>query len=160
MATEHAMRTQDGTDARARLLAGMPVSERRLTAAGIPTAVLEGGDGPPLVLLHGPAGNATHWMRVIGRLVATHRVIAPDLPGHGESAVVDGAELDAGRMLDWLDDLIEQTCPAPPALVGYALGGALAARFAADRDERLSRLVLVDSLGLAPFSPRPRSGAR
>ena len=33
--------------------------------AGVSTAVLEGGDGPPVVLLHGPAGNAAHWMRVI-----------------------------------------------------------------------------------------------
>ena len=64
--------------------------------AGVSTAVLEGGDGPPLVLLHGPGANAAHWMRVIPDLVATHRVIAPDLPGHGSSTVADGP-LDAGR---------------------------------------------------------------
>ena len=39
-----------------RLLAGMPVTERRLQLAGVSTAVLEGGDGPPVVLLHGPMG--------------------------------------------------------------------------------------------------------
>jgi hypothetical protein len=43
-----------GDDARERLLAGIPVSERRLQLAGVSTAVLEGGDGPPVVLLHGP----------------------------------------------------------------------------------------------------------
>lgn len=41
---------------RTRLLAGVPVSERRIDVAGIDTAVLEGGDGPPVVLLHGPGG--------------------------------------------------------------------------------------------------------
>ena len=41
-------------DARERLLAGLPVTERRLQLAGVSTAVLEGGDGPPVVLLHGP----------------------------------------------------------------------------------------------------------
>ena len=43
-------------EARARLLAGIPVGERRLTLAGVSTAVLEGGAGPPLVLLHGGSG--------------------------------------------------------------------------------------------------------
>ena len=53
--------------------------------AGISTAVLEGGEGPPVVLLHGPSANATHWMRVLPGLARGHRVIAPDLPGHGAS---------------------------------------------------------------------------
>ena len=70
-------------DARERLLAGIPVTERRLTLAGISTAVLEGGDGPPIVLLHGPGEFAAKWMRVIPDLVKSHRVVAPDLPGHG-----------------------------------------------------------------------------
>ena len=51
--------------------------------------MLEGGDGPPIVLLHGPGGNAAHWARVIGELAATHRVIAPDLPGQGASEPLD-----------------------------------------------------------------------
>ncbi len=139
---------------RERLLAGLPVTERRLSRSGISTAVVEGGDGPPMVLLHGPAGNATHWARVLGDLVATHHVIAPDLPGHG-ATTVDG-ELDADRVLAWLGALIDETCASPPVLVGYALGGAIAARFAM-RGE-LSRLVLVDALGLAPFEPDPAFG--
>jgi pimeloyl-ACP methyl ester carboxylesterase len=70
-----------GEDARERLLARLPVTERRLQLAGVSTAALEGGDGPPVVLLHGPSGYAAHWMGVIPGFVATHRVIAPDLPG-------------------------------------------------------------------------------
>ena len=49
------------TTLREQLLEGLPVAERRLTIAGAETAVLEGGDGPPLVLLHGPGGNGAHW---------------------------------------------------------------------------------------------------
>jgi pimeloyl-ACP methyl ester carboxylesterase len=71
---------------------------------GVSTAVLEGGHGPPLILLHRPGGYAAHWMRVIPGLVATHRVVAPDLPGHGASEVGDGA-LDAERVLSWLGEL-------------------------------------------------------
>ena len=140
---------------RARLLAGLPVIERRLQVAGVSTAVLEGGAGPPIVLLHGPGDFAGMWMRIIPDLVTTHRVIAPDLPGHGTSELVDG-RLDADGLRAWLSGLIERTCPSPPILVGHVLGGAIGARFAINHSDRLSRLVLVDSLGLARFRPAPR----
>jgi FAD/FMN-containing dehydrogenase/pimeloyl-ACP methyl ester carboxylesterase len=142
------------TTLRDQLLEGLPVAERRLTLAGADTAVLVGGDGPPIVLLHGPGGNAAHWAAVLGPLAATHRVIAPDLPGQGESA-----SLEADRVLDWLGELIEQTCVTPPTLVGNALGGAIAASFAARHGDRLERLVLVDALGLREFEPTPEFGA-
>lgn len=145
-----------GAQARAQLLADLSVTERRLELAGVSTAVVQGGDGPPVVLLHNPAEHAAKWLRVIPELVHTHRVVAPDLPGHGASEV-DGA-LDADRVLTWLSELIEATCPAPPALVGLVLGGAVAARFAADHPEQVSRVVLVDSLGLRPLEPTPEFG--
>ena len=144
-----------GGSARERLLAGMPVEERRFELADISTTVLMGGDGPPLVLLHGPGEFAGKWLRVLPDLVTTHRVIAPDLPGHGTSEVLRG-RLDAGRVHAWLDERLAHTCPSPPTLVGHVLGGAIAARYAIDRGDRLARLVLVDSLGLAPFRPAPR----
>jgi pimeloyl-ACP methyl ester carboxylesterase len=145
----------DHTNAREHLLAGIPVTERRLELAGVSTAVLEGGDGPPIVLLHGPGEFGAKWMRVIPDLVTSHRVVAPDLPAHGASEVPDGP-LDADRVLAWLAELIDRTCPSPPTLVGHVLGGAIAARFAADQGDRLSRLVLVDTLGLGRFLPAPR----
>ncbi len=147
-----------GDAARQRLLAGLPVTERKLNLAGISTAMLEGGDGPPVVLLHGPGEFGGKWMRVIPGLVTTHRVIAPDLPAHGASETPEGP-LDADRVLAWLDELIDHTCPSPPTLVGHVLGGAIAARFAGEQGDRLSRLVLVDSLGLARFRPAPRFAA-
>jgi len=142
-------------DAREQLLTGLEVTERRLMLAGISTAVLEGGDGPPLVLLHGPGEFAAKWLRVIPRLVERHRVVAPDLPGHGASDV-DGNRLDADRIAAWLGELLDRTCPSPPVLVGHVLGGAIAMRFAIDHGDRLRQLVLVDSLGLARFRPSPR----
>jgi pimeloyl-ACP methyl ester carboxylesterase len=154
--TEQRIRTPAIAGDRERLLAGIPATQRRLRLAGVSTAVLEGGDGPPVVLLHGPGGNAAHWMQVIPDLAKTHRVVAPDLPGQGASEVADGP-LDTDRVLAWLGELIERTCPSPPALVGYALGGAIAARFASDHG-RLSRLVLVDALGLSQFQPAPEFG--
>lgn len=145
------------TDPRARLLATLPVSERRLTLARVSTAVVEAGDGAPVVLLHGPGAHGVAWLRVIPDLAEHARVIAPDLPSHGASDPFDGSP-DTGRLLAWLDDLIERTCETPPVLVGHLLGGALAARFAAQRGDRLRGLVLVDTLGLQDFDPAPDFG--
>jgi pimeloyl-ACP methyl ester carboxylesterase len=142
------------SSARTRLLAGVPVTERRLDAAGISTAVLEGGAGEPIVLLHGPGEQAVKWSGILGDLASTRRVIAPDLPGHGSTEVPQGA-LTVERVLEWLDAVVEQTCASAPALVGQTIGGAIAARYAARRDVRIARLVLVDPLGLAPFRPAP-----
>jgi pimeloyl-ACP methyl ester carboxylesterase len=144
-----------GHDARARLLADIPLTERRRDLAGVSTAVLEGGDGPPIVLLHGPGEFAALWERVIPGLVKTHRVVAPDLPGHGASEMPDG-RLDGDRVLTWLSELIERTCSSPPALVGHLLGGAIAARFASGHGDQLSGVVLVDTYGLGWNRPALR----
>jgi FAD/FMN-containing dehydrogenase/pimeloyl-ACP methyl ester carboxylesterase len=150
------MTTRTAATPRERLLEGIPMDERSLAPAGVPTAVLEGGAGRPVVLLHGPAGSAAHWFGVLPALTATCRAIAPDLPGHGAAAPAD---LDAERVLAWLDALIDETCAAPPVLVGFALGGAIAARFAAAHPDAVEQLVLVDAFGLAPFQPEPAFGA-
>jgi pimeloyl-ACP methyl ester carboxylesterase len=144
-----------GEKARQRLVAEMPVTERRLLLAGISTSVLEGGEGPPVVLLHGPFGNATHWMDIVRGLVATHRVIVPDLPGHGASVVTANDRIDADRVMEWLGGLVEQSCQRPPVLVGQLLGGAIAARFGSEQGHRLSRLALVDTFGLRPLQLPP-----
>jgi pimeloyl-ACP methyl ester carboxylesterase len=58
-------RTITSNKHRNRLLEGLPISEQRLILAGIPTAVLAGGEGTPVILLHGPGETALWWMRVI-----------------------------------------------------------------------------------------------
>jgi len=140
---------------RSRLLKHLPVVERRLQLAGISTSVLEGGEGRPVVLLHGPGENSFWWMRVIPSLATTHRVIVPDLPGHGASKIQGGA-FDPDSIIIWLGKLVEQTCQEPPILVGHVLGGSIAARFAINRGDKISRLILVDALGLGKFRPSLR----
>jgi pimeloyl-ACP methyl ester carboxylesterase len=153
-----AMATDLASHARQRLLAQLPVTERRLSLNGIETAVLEGGEGRPVVLLHGPGAYGAQWLQVIPELVKSYRVIAPDLPGHGASGFGPEATIPE-HVNGWLDDLIECTCASAPVLVGHTLGGAIAARFAADQGKRARALILVDSLGLAQFQPAPAFGA-
>ncbi len=150
--------TSGASRERERLLAGIRVTERTLEINRISTPVLEGGSGHPVVLLHGPGEHAAKWVRVLPDLIATHRVIVPDLPGHGSSRV-EGGPLTSERVLGWLTGLIERTCASPPTLVGQIVGGGIAARFAVDYGDRIARLVLSDSLGLSPFQPSPEFGS-
>lgn len=142
-----------GAHLRERLLAGSPVTERRLEIAGVSTPLLEGGDGPPMILLHGPGGHAASWVRVFPALVTRFRVIAPDLPGQGESVVHDEQDFDESRALTWLEELIGVTCSAPPIVVGHAFGASIAARMVAQRRTRLASLVMVDAMGFEEFRP-------
>lgn len=136
------------------LLVGVPVRERRIEIAGFSTALLEGGTGTPVVLLHGPGQYAAKWFVNLPALVRDYHVIAPDLPGHGETVLTDGA-VTAGQVLEWLDDFIDSTCDTPPVIVGHVIGGAIAMRYAATHADRIRQLILVDTLGLAPFQPEP-----
>jgi len=145
------------TPHRRQLLARTSATDTVFTIAGVSTGVLAAGVGPPMVLLHGPGEFGATWLPVLDELARTHRVIAPDLPGHGASDAPDGG-IDAAFLTAWLDDLIQATCPTPPVVVGRVVGGAIAAEFAARHPDRLSELVLVDTLGLAPFEPEPRFG--
>src|SRR5829696_572968 len=104
---------------RERMLSGVPGTERRLDVAGVPTAVLEAGDGPPLVLLHGGIEcGGPIWAPVVGRLAEHHRVVVPDLPGLGESAPVD--RLDAATFAAWFTALLQSTCHARPVVVAHS----------------------------------------
>jgi pimeloyl-ACP methyl ester carboxylesterase len=139
-----------GEDARQRLLAGIDVTERRLQLAGVSTAVLEAGGGPPLVLLQGGIEcGGVYWAPVISRLAESHRLIVPDVPGLGESEPVE--RLDATAFADWFAELLRETCEQKPTLIAHSLGGSLAARFAAAHGDLLRRLVIYAAPGIGPY---------
>jgi 2-hydroxymuconate-semialdehyde hydrolase len=131
-------------------MAGVPVSERRLDAAGVSTALFEGGDGPPIVLLHGgiECGGA-YWAPVAATLAKSHRLVIPDVPGLGESRPVE--RLDAEVFADWMVALLAAARAERPILVAHSLLGTLAARFAARRPGLLRRLVIYGSPGVGRY---------
>lgn len=102
------------------------------------------GQGEPVLLLHGGSGSWNHWARNIAPLVAAGRqVLAPDLPGFGDSAPPpDGHDADA--MPRWIE-LGLQSLVGPRGLdvVGFSFGGMVAGQLAADHPERVRRLVLA-----------------
>ena len=135
---------------RDRMLAGLPVTSRTLDIEGIATSVLEGGDGPPLVLLHGgmECGGAM-WAPVLGKLVEHHRVVVPDVPGLGESA--PAPRLDVDTFTSWFTGLLDQTNIERPTLVAHSLVGSLAARLATQRSPLLGRLVVYGAPAVGPY---------
>jgi pimeloyl-ACP methyl ester carboxylesterase len=140
-----------GDRARERMLAGICVDERRLQVAGVSTTVLEGGDGPPLVLLHGgiECGGAI-WAPVVHGLARSHRLLIPDLPGLGESEPL--GRLDPGAFNEWFGEFLRTTCSAEPTLVAHSLAGNLAARFAAEHGDLLRALAIYAAPGVgAPY---------
>ncbi|HEY7968075.1 MAG TPA: alpha/beta fold hydrolase [Solirubrobacteraceae bacterium] len=109
-------------------------------------SIRSGGDGPPLLFLHG-GGGAGQWQPAHALLAAHHRVIAPDHPGFGSSdelPEVEGVDDLVYHYLDVIDHLgLER-----PAIVGHSFGGWVAAEIAVHSPERVGALVLLSPVGL------------
>jgi pimeloyl-ACP methyl ester carboxylesterase len=119
--TNHQINHQASNENRARLLADLPVSEHRLTIAGVTTPVLMDGEGSAIVLLHGPGETSVWCIRIIPKLVKTQRIVVPDLPGHGASKINDST-LDTHMVIPWLSELVTKTCPSPKKRINITDG--------------------------------------
>ena len=117
------------------------------------------GTGPPLILLHGLAGSARWWSRNIPALSRSYRVIAIDLPGFGASP--RGHRLDLEGVIDQLAATMDELGIDRASLIGHSMGGLIAGGLAADRPERVDRLILVDAafLSLERSTVRPITGS-
>jgi pimeloyl-ACP methyl ester carboxylesterase len=116
-------------------------------SGSISTGYLDAGAGETVILLHGMGTSAKFWQPVISTLASRFRVIAPDLAGFAGSAAPprDGTWPSYSS---WLSSFMDVLGITEAHLVGHSLGGAIALRFALDHPSRVSRLVLVDSIGL------------
>lgn len=115
------------------------------------------GSGPPLVLLHGGYGSWTHWVRNVIPLSRRFTVIAPDLPGLGESATPPEpwtAEGLAAILVAGLDIVLPKG--TAPHMAGFSFGGVIGGNVAAQLGERLRAFTVVGSNGLGlERSPTP-----
>jgi pimeloyl-ACP methyl ester carboxylesterase len=130
-----------------------PVAERTIeTDDGAEIHVLERGEGPPIVLLHGITLAARIWGYQLHDLSATHRVVAIDQRGHGRSRA--GREpADLTRLGTDLLTVLEALDLRHAVLVGHSMGGMVVLRLLADRPETLSERVA--GVGLVATSGGP-----
>src|SRR3989454_4292080 len=131
-------------EARKRLLSRFVpgARTRRLKWSMGSTEMIEVGEGPPLVLLHGGLGEAGGWAPILPLLARRFHLYVPDRPGHGLSEPfdyrgVDQSELCAKFLADVLDFSDLRSVP----LVGSSMGGFCAIAFYLRHPERVSRLI-------------------
>lgn len=106
------------------------------------TAYYEAGSGAPLVLLHGVGLDAAMWLPVVERMAKRHRVIAPDLPGHGGSPAPP-ADATLSFYADRVAALLRHLGVERTGVAGFSMGAMVAQRLALDHASSVSRLALV-----------------
>ena len=121
-----------------------------VTLHGRKLAYREAGAGegkPTLLLIHGMAGSSTTWREIIPRLEGYFHIIAPDLPGHGESSL-EFDDYSLGAMASALRDLLVVKRINRCTVIGQSLGGGVALQFVYQYPEFCERIVLIGSGGL------------
>ncbi|MFT4976015.1 MAG: pimeloyl-ACP methyl ester carboxylesterase, partial [Myxococcota bacterium] len=134
------------------LLERRGLARRRLDVPGGQIHLFDGqgrGDGPPILLLHGLGSRAADYGLLMARLRhRTRRLIAPDVPGHGSSPMLEGG-ITTRRVEAALLAAIDQVLDEPAIVIGNSMGGFAAVRFAQARPA-LTRALVLASPGGAP----------
>ena len=127
--------------------------QRVLDIDGYPVGYTVGGDGPPLLFLHGEA-DTSGWRSCHDELARNFRVIAPVHPGFGTSELPDWLD-DVDDLAFHYVDLIAALGLTRPVIVGESLGGWIALSLGIHRPDLLAGVALVGALGLRGDPPMP-----
>jgi pimeloyl-ACP methyl ester carboxylesterase len=127
--------------------------QRWVTVEDQPINVIELGEGPPLIFVHGLSGSWPNWLEQLPVFAARHRVITLDLPGFGYSPMPPERISITGyaRLLDRLLDKLEIDAAA---VVGNSMGGFVGAELAIAFPQRVERLVLISAAGISTYDHR------
>lgn len=118
-------------------------STTRLLSDGASLSFREAGQGTPVVLIHGVGLQSAAWGPQIKALSTAHRVIAPDMPGHGGSSPLPaGATLP--DFVTWLVRAMDALGLEKANLAGHSMGALITLGFAATYPERVARAALLN----------------
>ena len=111
----------------------------------------QGGNGAPLLLIHGGIGNAElHWKHVWNQLADRYTVIAPNLPSFGETSPLERAGF--AQIADWAVSLMDVLNIESASVIGNSFGGGVSRLMASRHGRRVKRLILVNG-GAIPNIP-------
>ena len=122
-----------------------------LEVAGLRLHLRDSGprDAPAVILLHGFGASLHTWEPWAQALTTDHRVIRFDLPGFGLTGADPSGDYSDARAVQVLIALMDQMAVTRASLVGNSIGGRIAWTFAAQKPERVDRLVLISPDGFA-----------
>lgn len=130
-------------------MGGRAVPSLVTDVAGTHLHYLERGEGDPVLLLHGVNCGAEGWQATVDRLAPHARVVAPDLPGWGDTPPPPGFRYEMPDLTRFMLATMDALDLPRATVVGWSFGGCLAMHLAAAAPERVNRLVLVAPGGLA-----------
>ncbi len=130
-----------------RLSAGF--RRRSLQLGDHRVAYSEGGKGEPVLLVHGFGSSRDSWNRMAGRLTKQYRVIAPDLPGWGESTRIEAESYAYPKQIQRLREFIVALGLGRVHLVGHSMGGFICSAYAAQYPDNVLTLGLIAPHGVA-----------
>jgi pimeloyl-ACP methyl ester carboxylesterase len=127
-----------------------PALTHRTTVAGHEINYVDtgGDDKPPLVFIHGLGASWQCWLLNLAYFMQTHRCIALDLPGFGESPLPDDEDVSIDGYARIVDKLCDALDIEAPDVIGNSMGGFAGAELAISYPTRVQRLVLVSPAGI------------
>lgn len=130
-------------------------TRREVVVDGHRVVVVERGGGEPCVLLHGYPQSHWCWRHLVAPLAETHRVLAPDWLGWGDSSRAPGAAAPFESETTRLARLLDALGLTRVKLIAHDYGGFIALGFAARHSERLRRLAILNTRAHATFPCAP-----
>lgn len=109
----------------------------------------QASDKPVLLMLHGFAVDKDNWLR-FARFFDDYRVIAPDLPGHGESSYNETFTYDFAQQAVWLTEFVDALKLKDVHIMGNSMGGGVALLYSHANADNVASITLIDAAGVYP----------
>ena len=129
------------------------LSKKSVTIEDHTIIYLEGGKGDTVLLLHGLGGNKDNWPAFARQLTPKYHIVAPDLPGSGESTMIVTEIYSISAQIERLHKFVKALNIKKFHIVGNAMGGTIAGRYTVTHPDRILSLAFFNTEGIK--SPKP-----
>ncbi|WP_344796373.1 alpha/beta hydrolase [Litoribacillus peritrichatus] len=129
------------------------LSQKQINIENHTIQYLDGGQGEVILMIHGFGANKDNWLRFAKEFKGKYRIIAPDLPGFGESTILENISYDAVPQAKRLQQFLKALAIDKVHIVGNSMGGYIAGNFSALYPESVKTTWLLNPLGVQGAEP-------